>query len=74
MHKAGKFQEINDYCACDTIDTYFVFLRTKVLMGHVTLEQEKKIFEDAINWFKTKAEDFPALGKYLANIQRGKTV
>jgi predicted PolB exonuclease-like 3'-5' exonuclease len=38
MHKAGKLQEINDYCACDTIDTYFVFLRTKVLMGHVTIE------------------------------------
>ncbi|MEY4945856.1 MAG: hypothetical protein RIR22_557, partial [Planctomycetota bacterium] len=55
-------------------DTYFVFLRTKVLMGHVTLEQEKKIFEDAIDWFKTKAEDFPALSKYLANIQRGKPI
>lgn len=73
MHKAGKLQEINDYCACDTIDTYFVFLRTRLLVGHVTLEQEKNIFNDAIDWFKTKAEDFPAVGKYLANIQRGKT-
>jgi hypothetical protein len=43
-------------------------------MGHVTIEQEKKIFEDAIDWFKTKAEDFPALSKYLANIQRGKPI
>jgi predicted PolB exonuclease-like 3'-5' exonuclease len=31
MYKNGKIQEINDYCMCDTLDTYFVFLRTRVL-------------------------------------------
>jgi len=30
LHREGKLQEINDYCLCDTLDTYFVFLRTRV--------------------------------------------
>jgi len=31
MYLDGKLQEINDYCLCDTLDTYFVFLRTRIL-------------------------------------------
>src|SRR5262249_22273232 len=30
MHVEGRMQEINDYCMFDTLDTYFVFLRTRV--------------------------------------------
>src|SRR5207247_4887896 len=39
MHREGKLQEINDYCMCDTLDNYFVFLRTRVLTGDLTLER-----------------------------------
>lgn len=70
MYKAGKLQQINDYCACDTIDTYFVFLRTRVMIGELTLEEEKTIFEEAVQWLRDKASEFPALDKYLANILR----
>ena len=28
MYDAGRLAEINDYCRCDVLDTYFVFLRT----------------------------------------------
>ena len=28
LYLAGKTQEINDYCLADTLDTYFIFLRT----------------------------------------------
>ena len=31
MYDAGRLAEINDYCRCDVLDTYFVFLRTRVL-------------------------------------------
>src|SRR5262249_37869524 len=40
LHVEGRLQEINDYCLFDTLDTYFVFLRTRVLTGELTLEQE----------------------------------
>ena len=33
MYDAGRLAEINDYCRCDVLDTYFVFLRTRVLIG-----------------------------------------
>ena len=33
MYEAGKLAEINDYCRCDVLDTYFVFLRSRVLVG-----------------------------------------
>ena len=39
MYQAGKLKEINEYCAFDTLDTYFVFLRTRVLTGDLTLDQ-----------------------------------
>lgn len=70
MFKAGKLQEINDYCACDTIDTYFVFLRTRVMLGELSLEEEKDIFSQSVEWLSAKSSEFPALGKYLANISR----
>ena len=34
----GKLAEINNYCRCDVLDTYFVFLRTRVLVGQLTLD------------------------------------
>ncbi len=39
MHRAGRHQDVNDYCLFDTLDTYFVFLRTRVLNGDLSLEQ-----------------------------------
>ena len=49
MYKTGRIQEINDYCMCDTLDTYFVFLRTRVLTGEITIDQEKDLIAKARN-------------------------
>ena len=49
MFLEGKIQEINDYCAFDTLDTYFVLLRTRVLTGELTLEGD--LTEAAANLF-----------------------
>lgn len=66
MHQAGRKQEINDYCMFDTLDTYFVFLRTRVMTGELTLEGEQKLVRDeAKEWIKTKLERLPALQRYL---------
>lgn len=64
---AGKLQEINDYCLADTLDTYFVFLRTRVLTGEITLAQEQELVESAKSWIAAQAANVPALGQYLAN-------
>jgi predicted PolB exonuclease-like 3'-5' exonuclease len=67
LYREGRFQEINDYCTCDTLDTYFVFLRTRVLTGDLTLEQEQELVAKAREFIAVKAEELPALKEYLAN-------
>ena len=42
MYQQGRCQEINDYCMFDTLDTYFIFLRTRVLLGEMSAEQEEQ--------------------------------
>ena len=43
MYDAGRLAEINDYCRCDVLDTYFVFLRTRVLLGQLDARRRAAI-------------------------------
>jgi predicted PolB exonuclease-like 3'-5' exonuclease len=65
LHRAGRLQEINDYCMFDTLDTYFVFLRTRVLLGELSAEQEEQLALRARAWLATKIVTLPALRQYL---------
>lgn len=65
MFDAGQVQEINDYCRCDVLDTYFVFLRTRVLLGKLKLEDEQKIVEETKLWLQSRIESTPAYAHYL---------
>jgi predicted PolB exonuclease-like 3'-5' exonuclease len=67
MHLDGKAQDINDYCMFDTLDTYFVFLRARVLTGELTLEDEHIAVLRAKAWLQAKASELPALNVYLEN-------
>jgi predicted PolB exonuclease-like 3'-5' exonuclease len=71
MHLAGKRQEINDYCMFDTLDTYFVFLRTRVLVGELTAEEEKLLSRRARAWLASKIVTMPALRQYLEKSEEG---
>lgn len=65
MYEAGRLAEINDYCRCDVLDTYFVFLRTRVLMGQLTLDAEQQLIAQTKLWLEGKAEGSPAFQHYL---------
>lgn len=65
MYQAGQLREINDYCMCDTLDTYFVFLRTRVMLGELTPEVEKILIHRARAWIGEKAHENLALQQYL---------
>lgn len=65
MYQEGKLQEINDYCMFDTLDTYFVFLRTRVLVGEMTLEQEQVLVHRARTWLEERTQEMPILSQYL---------
>lgn len=66
MHQAGRLQEINDYCRCDVLDTYFAFLRTRVLLGLLLLDDEQQIIAETKAWLEASAETSSAYRIYLA--------
>jgi 3'-5' exonuclease len=67
MYKSGMVQQINDYCMFDTLDTYFVFLRSRVIMGLLGLDTEQELVRQAKAWLESRVDKMPALQQYLAN-------
>ena len=67
MYLEGRVRKINDYCMFDTLDTYFVFLRMRVLTGDLTLEQEHEVVQQARRWLEVQVAEQPALRQYLDN-------
>jgi hypothetical protein len=65
MYDAGRLAEINEYCRCDVLDTYFVFLRSRVLIGQLTLENEQKIINETKQWLEQKADQAKGYRTYL---------
>ena len=74
LWEAGEHQRVDDYCMCDALDTYFVFLRTRVLTGHLSLDREHELVERAKVWIEGAAQTNPALGEYLAHFQLWRAV
>ncbi len=67
LHEEGRLGESNDYCRCDVLDTYFVFLRTRVLVGQLTLEREQDLVAATKRWLEERAAEHPAYQAYLAH-------
>ncbi len=65
LFNEGRLAEINDYCRCDVLDTYFVFLRTRVLLGQLKLDREQEIIADTRRWLEDRAEQISAYRLYL---------
>src|SRR5262249_48003514 len=59
MWRDGKIAAINDYCLCDTLDTYFVFLRTRVMAGALTLDEEQALIRRTKDWLRDQSAAFP---------------
>lgn len=64
---AGDCGAIRDYCRCDVLDTYFVFLRSRVLVGELTLKQEHQLILDTKKWIESESKKIPAYKEYLEN-------
>jgi 3'-5' exonuclease len=67
MYDAGEFAKINDYCRCDVLDTYFVFLRTRVMLGQLNLDEEQQLIGETKKWLEENADKTPAFALYLEN-------
>ena len=65
LYAAGKTAEISEYCRCDVLDTYFVFLRVQVMMGRLTLEQERELTDSTKLMLQSQSDVHPAYRSYL---------
>ena len=65
IYDAGRAEEINDYCRCDVLDTYFVFLRSQVMTGALTLDREQEIVAATKKWLSEHSDSSPAYAHYL---------
>jgi len=65
LFNEGRLAEINDYCRCDVLDTYFVFLRCQVLLGKLKLEKEQELIAQTKGWLEDRASDMAAYQSYL---------
>lgn len=63
----NRIDEIQTYCQCDVLDTYFVFLRSRVLIGKLKRDEERVLVQETKNWIESRANDHPACEKYLKN-------
>ena len=66
----GHSDRINDYCRCDVLDTYFVFLRTRVLTGRLSVTDEQVLVAETREMLKAQAGDHPAYQHYLKHWDR----
>ena len=66
MYWNGQVEQINDYCRCDVLDTYFVFLRSRVLIGRLTLQEEATLTQMTRELLEEQAENHAAYKHYLA--------
>ena len=66
IYNEGRLAEINDYCRCDVLDTYFVFLRCNVMQGQLKLEEEQKIIAETKAWLQERSAVTPVYAEYLS--------
>jgi predicted PolB exonuclease-like 3'-5' exonuclease len=65
LFDAGRLDQIQDYCRCDVLDTYFVFLRSRVLVGQLTIDREQELVAETKTWLTTASQQVPAYVSYL---------
>ena len=64
-YDAGDLKAISDYCRCDVLDTYFIFLRCMTLIGKMNIEQEMQLVDQAKQWIEARSESCEAYSAYL---------
>ncbi|MFW6366585.1 MAG: 3'-5' exonuclease [Spirochaetota bacterium] len=74
MHRDGKMKEINDYCIHDVLDTYFVFLRTRVNLGKLSQEDELKLYNAARQYMLKDSSHSDAYSIYMEKMSSPMTL
>ena len=63
--KAGRIQEVADYCETDVVNTYRVFLRYELFRAHITAEQYASSEAELEGMLRSKVAEKPHLASLL---------
>lgn len=63
MFDQKRFQDIHDYCRCDVLDTYFLFLRLLTISGRI--QNESELVTLARERIEQEASERPIYNQYL---------
>ena len=67
LYLKNRTRDINDYCIHDVLDTYFVFLRTRVMIGELTIDNEQQIVKEMKEYLESNRSTIAAYGGYIDN-------
>jgi predicted PolB exonuclease-like 3'-5' exonuclease len=69
-YRQGRLDLINERCGFDVLDTYFAFIRSRLIIGCIDARQEQGIIAEARTWIETHSRDHPYLLGYLESWAR----
>lgn len=70
LYDEGRADLINNYCRCDVLDTYFVFLRCQLLLGRITAQDEQALTDHVRTLLQQQSSQTPAFAEYLESWDR----
>jgi len=65
QYRQGRLDLINERCCCDVLDTYFAFVRSRLLLGCIDGKQEQQIMAEARSWIENHSREQIHLRRYL---------
>ncbi|MCY2938958.1 MAG: hypothetical protein NTV55_11450 [Planctomycetota bacterium] len=68
--QAGRLDRVNGYCMADTLDTYFVFLRSQRMQGYIKEAQEGELRRDTLRQVADMDPAYPGMSDYLAHFNK----
>jgi predicted PolB exonuclease-like 3'-5' exonuclease len=65
QHRQGRLDLINERCSFDVLDTYFAFIRSRLMIGCIDAKREQQIVAEARSWIENQSHEQAYLHRYL---------
>jgi predicted PolB exonuclease-like 3'-5' exonuclease len=65
QYQQGRLDLINERCCLDVLDTYFAFVRSRLMIGCIDAKKEQEIIAEAKSWIENQSREHAYLHRYL---------
>ncbi len=69
LWEAGEGARVDDYCLCDALDTYRIFLRVRLMQGQLAPEREAELVAGIERWCAGAEAAHPGLAAYRQRLR-----